>query len=392
VQRDVTRELQMEEQHRQSQKMEAVGLLAGGIAHDFNNLLTAINGFAEMAQFELPPGDPAQELLGQILKAGLRATELVRQLLAFSRKQMIQPRVLDLNRVVADMSGMLRRLIGEDISLVTVPALDLGCVKADRTQIEQVILNLGVNARDAMPGGGTLTIETANVELPADHVIDRLAVPAGDYVRLSISDTGAGMTPEIQARIFEPFFTTKGLGRGTGLGLSTVYGIVRQSGGDIDVCSEVDCGAVFHVYLPRVAAELPAPAPEAAAPVPLGLETVLLAEDEESVRDLAAHTLRKQGYEVLVASNGDEALRMARSADGTIHLLLTDVIMPGMNGRELAERLAAERPALKVLYTSGYNDGVIGRHGILAPGVAFVPKPFSPRDLARRVREVLDAP
>jgi PAS domain S-box-containing protein len=391
---DVTERRALEQQLQQSQKMEAVGRLAGGIAHDFNNLLMVISGYSEFLLDRLGPEPslraPAQEIAG----AAARASSLTRQLLAFSRKQMLAPKILDLNIVVTENLKMLTRMIGEDIELVMVPATALGAVRADAGQIEQVIMNLAVNARDAMPSGGKLTIETSNVTL--DHDQARLHPPltAGSYVLLAISDTGAGMDFETQSRIFEPFFTTKGT-KGTGLGLSTVYGIVKQSGGYIWVYSEQGKGTTFKIYLPRVAEAAQSPVqtgvlPEAFAGAP-GTETILLVEDEANLRYLARQFLEKQGYRVLDAADGALAMQIAQEREGVIHLLLTDVIMPGMNGRELAQRVLQLRPGTKVLYMSGYTENVIGHNGTLDAGVRLLPKPFTLRDLKNKVREVLDS-
>jgi two-component system cell cycle sensor histidine kinase/response regulator CckA len=385
---------QSEEQLRQSQKLEAVGQLAGGVAHDFNNLLTVITGYSDLTLRRLNPDDPLQRHVIEIKKAGERAASLTRQLLAFSRKQVLQPKVLELNAVVADMNKMLRRLIGEDIDLTTVLDPTLGQVKADPGQIEQVLMNLAVNARDAMPEGGKLTIETANVCLDAKYVGGHAVMQPGQYVMLAVSDTGCGMDAEIQEHIFEPFFTTKEQGHGTGLGLSTVYGIVKQSGGNIWVYSEVGRGTTFKVYLPRVDEKVEESKPGAAhTEAPEGWETILLVEDEQMVRDLAARALREQGYSVVEAGNGEEALRIAGERGGKeIHLLLTDMIMPRMNGHELAERLTRSHPRMRVLFMSGYtNRGIVNR-GMLNEGALFLPKPFTLEGLTHRVREVLDMP
>ncbi len=387
VQRDVTRELQLEQQYRQAQRMEAVGRLAAGIAHDFNNLLTAINGFADLLKVELSSDDPLQELVDKILRSGRRAADLVRQLLAFSRKQVITPRLLDLNVVVTDMNKMLRRIIGEHIELEIVLTPDLWSVKADPAQMEQVIVNLAVNARDAMPDGGRLTIKTANVILGTDH----LDAQPGQYVLLTVSDTGIGMSEDIQARLFEPFFTTKEQGKGTGLGLATIFGIVKQSEGHISVDSKPGQGATFKVYLPRVAeATAPKTEPGLTSSLPQGTETILLVEDESAVRELAARVLQQQGYTVLEAANGQEALRLTQAHNQEIHLLLTDVIMPHMDGKLLADRLKGIHPQIKVLFMSGYTGDTISHHGVLDSGVMFIQKPFSPATLARKVRDVLD--
>lgn len=391
--RDTTERNRLEERLRLSQRMEAVGRLAGGVAHDFNNMLTAIVGYSDLLLTEFAHDDPGRLDVDEIRKAAERAASLTRQLLAFSRRQVLQPKVLDLNLVVADMEQMLRRLIGEDVELVSVLEPTLGCVKADPGQIEQVIVNLAVNARDAMPRGGKLTIETADAELDEAYARQHVAVVPGPYVMLAVSDTGTGMDPEIQDRIFEPFFTTKEKGEGSGLGLATVYGIVKQSGGNIWVYSEPGRGTTFKIYLPRVdePAE-PLPRREEPGSLPRGAETVLVVEDEPAVRELTARVLRGAGYTVLEAPGGEEALKWVESHRGAIHLLLTDAVMAGMSGRELAERIEATRPGTKVVYMSGYTDNAIVRHGLLEPGVALLQKPFTPIALARKVREVLDRP
>jgi PAS domain S-box-containing protein len=391
---DVTERRALEQQLQQSQKMEAVGRLAGGIAHDFNNLLMVISGYSEFLLDRLGPEPslraPAQEIAG----AAVRASALTRQLLAFSRKQMLAPKILDLNSVVTENLKMLTRMIGEDIDLVMVPAAGLGPVRADAGQIEQVIMNLAVNARDAMPSGGKLTIETSNATLDEDQARLHPPLTPGNYVMLTISDTGAGMDSETQSRIFEPFFTTKGT-KGTGLGLSTAYGIIKQSGGYIWVHSEPGKGTSFKIYLPRVAEAVQNPIqasvlPEAFAGAP-GTETILLVEDETNLRYLARQFLEKQGYRVLDAADGALAMQVALAHQGVIHLLLTDVIMPGMNGRELAQRVLQLRPGIKVLYMSGYTENVIGHNGTLDAGVRLLQKPFTLRDLKNKVREVLDS-
>jgi nitrogen-specific signal transduction histidine kinase len=390
---DITERKLLEAQLRQAQKMEAVGRLAGGIAHDFNNLLTAITGYADLALSDLREGDPMRQDMEEILRAAHRAAELTRQLLAFSRQQVLAPRVLDLNEVVQSVDKMLRRLVGEDVELLSVLAPGLGHVKADPGQLEQVIVNLAVNARDAMPTGGKLTIETADAELAETRVRDLAAVPAGRYVMLAITDSGTGMDEETKARIFEPFFTTKEQGKGTGLGLATVYGIVKQSGGFIWLYSEPGHGTTFKIYLPRVegAADALAP-PVGTVEVPRGTETVLIVEDEEAVRALAKTALTRKGYRVLEAANGGEALLRCESEQAPIHLLVTDVVMPGLGGADLAQRLAPLRPDMKVLFISGYADRAAARHGTIQPGAAYLEKPFSLEALARKVREVLDRP
>ena len=391
---DVTERRTLEQQLQQSQKMEAIGRLAGGIAHDFNNLLMVISGYSEFLLERLGSEPallaPAQE----IANAAGRATTLTRQLLAFSRKQMLAPRILDLNGVVTENLKMLTRVIGEDIDLVMLPAADLGRVRADASQIEQVIMNLAVNARDAMPSGGKLTIETCNVSLDDDYARFHAPLKPGNYVMLAISDTGGGMDTETQSHIFEPFFTTKGP-KGTGLGLSTVYGIIKQSGGYIWVYSEPEKGTTFKIYLPRVADAIESQAPVIASPelsaAEPGTETILVVEDESNLRYLVRQFLEKQGYRVLQAEDGAAAMQIVVAHEGVINLLLTDVIMPGMNGRELAQRVAELRPNVKILYMSGYTENVIGRNGTLDAGVRLLQKPFTLRDLKNTVREVLDS-
>jgi PAS domain S-box-containing protein len=392
VQRDVTRELQLEEQYRQAQKMEVVGRLTAGIAHDFNNLLTAINGFAEIARTKAAPDDPLRESLDRILSSGWRAADLVRQLMAFSRKQIVEPEVLSLNMVVADMDKLLRRVIGEHINLKTALGSGLWAIKADPAQVEQVVVNLAVNARDAMPDGGHLTIETANVVLDQDYAAGHLGALPGEHVLLAISDDGTGMSDEVKAHLFEPFFTTKRAGKGTGLGLATVYGIVKQSGGHVRCYSEEGQGTTFKVYLPRAqGVEAPARRFDQGGDLPLGSETVLVVEDDPAVRELAARVLRGQGYTVLEAPNGAEALDLARQRHGAVHLLLTDVVMPGLSGRALVAKLSRICPGLKILFMSGYTDDAIVHRGVLESGMAFLQKPFGPLALARKVRSVLDA-
>ena len=391
TQRDVSDQRHLEEQFRQAQKMEAVGQLAGGIAHDFNNLLTAILGNTQLLLRDLPPGDAKRGDVEEIRKASERAASLTRQLLAYSRRQMLQPEVLDLNGVVAEMDKMLRRLIGEHIALVTVLAPDLGRVRADPNQIEQVLVNLAVNARDAMADGGDLTIETANVDLDEAFAQAHLGSVPGPYALLAVSDTGVGMDATVRAHLFEPFFTTKEVGKGTGLGLATVYGIVKQSDGYISVYSEPGRGSSFKIYLPRIAT------PAASAPAPAksgpgrGTETILVVEDDPAVLTLSRRALEAQGYLVLAAADAADALRLVERHGGTIQLLLTDVVMPGMSGRDLADQLAARRPGIRVLYMSGYPGDAVVQHGDLPAGSAFLQKPFSPDVLARKVRDVLDA-
>jgi two-component system cell cycle sensor histidine kinase/response regulator CckA len=391
TQRDVSDQRHLAEQFRQAQKMEAVGQLAGGIAHDFNNLLTAILGNTQLLLRDLPPGDAKRGDVEEIRKASERAASLTRQLLAYSRRQMLQPEVLDLNVVVAEMDKMLRRLIGEHISLVTVPAPDLGRVRADPNQIEQVLVNLAVNARDAMADGGKLTIETANVDLDDAFAQTHLGSVPGPYSMIAVTDTGTGMDATVRAHLFEPFFTTKEVGKGTGLGLATVYGIVKQSDGYISVYSEPGRGSTFKIYLPRI------DAPPDTAPAPAkggadrGTETILVVEDEPAVLTLSRRALEAQGYLVLAAGDAAAALRLVERHGGTIHMLLTDVVMPGLSGRDLADKLAARRPGIRVLYMSGYPGDAVVQHGELPPGSAFLQKPFSPDSLARKVRDVLDA-
>jgi len=377
-------------QLQQSQKLEAVGQLAGGIAHDFNNLLTAINGYSALALKRLDDASPVRSYIEEVKKAGDRAANLTRQLLAFSRKQILEPKVLDLNEVVGDMSKMLRRMIGEDVELATHLASELGRVKADPGQIEQIIMNLVVNARDAMPSGGKLTIETTNVFLDDEYAREHLPTEPGQYVMLAISDAGMGMDAETQARIFEPFFTTKELGKGTGLGLSTVYGIVKQSDGFVWVYSEPGHGTTFKIYLPQVDAEETTEAKPVDEAAQHGSETILLVEDDDVVRKLAQEILEAAGYDVLVADQGEEAIRLVVEHSQEIHLLLSDVVMPGASGKEIADRLIPLRPEMKVLFMSGYTDEAIVHHGVLDSGVKFIQKPFSPAALVRKIREVLD--
>jgi len=390
---DLSERWRLEEQLRQAQKMEAVGRLAGGVAHDFNNLLTIVTGYSDLVLERLGAADAMRAYVEEIKKAAGRAASLTRQLLAFGRRQILAPRALDLNAVVTNIDKMLRRLIGENIELGTVLEPELGWVKADPGQIEQVILNLALNARDAMPQGGQLTLETANVELNEGDTRTRVSVLPGRYVMLAVSDSGVGMDAETQAHIFEPFFTTKEKDKGTGLGLATVYGIVKQSGGHIWLYSEPNHGTTFKIYLPRLEeAAQPVEAISPGAPLAGGSETILLVEDEEGVRDLARRILELKGYKVITASNPTEAAQVCERYEGPIHLLLTDVVMPTMSGPQLAEHVAFLRPGLRVLYISGYTDNAIVPHGILEEGVQFLQKPFTRDSLTRKVREVLDAP
>jgi nitrogen-specific signal transduction histidine kinase/ActR/RegA family two-component response regulator len=387
---DVTERHRLEEQLRQAQKMEAVGRLAGGIAHDFNNLLTVISGYTDfLLEMPLIP-DPAQESLREVQKAAERAAALTRQLLAFSRRQVLVAVVLDLNAVVTRMDRMLHRLIGEDVQLVSVLAPDLGLVRADSGQIEQVLLNLAINARDAMPRGGQLSLETRNLDVDLTASGSHGDIPAGRYVVLTVRDNGCGMAESTRAQIFEPFFTTKGPGHGTGLGLATVYGIVKQSGGHIEVKSQLDAGTSFHIYLPRLTeagVELTPIAPRGRAEG--GTETLLLVEDEDSVRALVREVLRQEGYTVLAACNGREGIELCEQSNQPIDLVITDVVMPEMGGRELVGRLATLQPGIKCLFMSGYTDDSLLRQGIQSEGASFLQKPFTPADLSRKVREAL---
>ena len=382
----------LEEQLRQSQKMEAMGRLAGGIAHDFNNVLTIIKGYSQLFLADMKKGDPKAKGIEEIQKATQRATDLIRQLLAFSRRQVMEMKVVELNSLLKEMDKMLRQVIGEDIALVTLLDEDLGKVKADSGQLGQVLMNLVVNAKDAMPSGGKLTIETANVVLDEEYIRSHVNIPLGSYVVLSVSDTGMGMIPEIKERIFEPFFTTKEKDKGTGLGLSTVYGIIKQSGGNIMAYSEPGKGTTFKIYLPRVDEPLEEYRERAVdrTELPRGSETILIVEDFEEVRELTMQVLERQGYKVLEAANGKETLVACEKYEGQIHLMVTDVVMPGMSGRELAERIKPFHPEMKVLFTSGYADDTIVHYGVRREGVNYIQKPFTMEGLARKVREVID--
>jgi PAS domain S-box-containing protein len=386
---DASERRMLEEQLLHSQKLEAVGRLAGGIAHDFNNLLSVVSGYGEMVLADTP--EPARKRILEILRAADRATTLTRQLLAFGRKQVIEPKMLDLNAVVTDVSRMLHRLIGEDIELASRLSPDLGRIKADAGQVEQVIINLVVNARDAMPEGGKLTVETTNVDLDDDAVRGYVDVRPGPYVRLAVSDTGVGMDREVREHLFEPFFTTKGAGKGSGLGLATVYGIVKQGGGHIWIYSEPGWGTTFKIFFPRVAdgvGSFSTRPPEERAVG--GTETVLVVEDDEMLRSLIREILGSAGYQVLLAETPDAGMALLSERSGGVDLLLTDVVLPGMSGRELVERVGALHPEMKVLFMSGYTDEAVARHGVLEPGLAFLQKPFSRDAIIRKVRQVLD--
>jgi PAS domain S-box-containing protein len=386
---DVSERRRLEERLAESERLEAIGRLAGGVAHDFNNLLTVISGYATMLLAR--GGDGAGELR-EIVHAADQASSLTRQLLAFSRRQVLHPRVLDLNEIIAGMEPMLERIIGDDVSVGVRLADDLAPVEADRAQIERVILNLAANARDAMRDGGRLTIETANVELDADYVTTHGEGTPGPNVLLAVSDTGAGMSDEVQRHLFEPFFTTKAAGAGTGLGLATVFGVVKQSGGSIYVYSELGEGSTFKIYLPAARAEDPSDAPATVEPAEQrGSETIMVVEDDESVRELVRLMLEARGYAVLAVEDAEEATRLCRDRPGGVDLLLTDVVMPDVNGRDLAERLAEISPSMRILFMSGYSDEAVYRHGVIHPNSAFIEKPFTERTLAEKVREVLDA-
>jgi PAS domain S-box-containing protein len=390
--RDVSERRSLQDQVIQAQKMEAVGRLAGGVAHDFNNILTAITGYTDLLLADLPADDPRREDVDEIHRAAQRAAALTQQLLAFSRRQVMQPRVIDLNVLVVDIEKLLKRLLGEDIALATALDPATGPVRADPNQIQQVLMNLAVNARDAMPRGGRITLETRDTDLDAAYAAEHEGVAPGRYALLAVSDTGSGMTDETKAHLFEPFFTTKEMGKGTGLGLATVYGIVKQSGGHIWVYSEVGHGTTIKIYLPRV--DAPAEALDRRAPADLstlrGSETILLVEDETAVRGVARQLLERQGYAVLEAANGPAALALCDSGRAAVDLLLTDVVMPGISGRDLADRLVLRYPRLRVLFMSGYTNDAIVRHGMLEPGLDYVQKPFQSGALFQKIREVLD--
>jgi hypothetical protein len=387
---DISQRKRLEEQLVHAQKMEAVGRLAGGVAHDFNNMLTVISGYNRMILDELSPLDPLRGNAEEILKAADRAAALTNQLLAFSRRQIMRPTVLDVNAVIASTEKMLRRLIGEDIQLLLNPARDAGNIRADPGHIEQAVVNLAVNARDAMPGGGRLAIETANVRLDETYARTHPGVQPGEFVMIAVSDTGHGMDAETRRHIFEPFFTTKETGKGTGLGLATVYGMVKQCGGDIWVYSEPGKGTTFKLYFPRVADPLNhSAAGEADPPKAFSGETILVVEDEQAVRQLTVRMLERIGYQVLTAATGAEAVELSQAHPGCIALLLTDVVMPSMSGKQLADTLLAARPGMKVLYLSGYTESTVVHHGVLDPGLDFLPKPFGREALAKKIREIL---
>jgi PAS domain S-box-containing protein len=392
--RDLSERKRLEAQLFQSQKLETVGKLAGGIAHEFNSILTAIIGQSELLLGDLPAGSPLANNATEISKAASRAATLTRQLLAYGRKQFLQPETLDLNRVIADMEGIFHHLMGEDVETHIVPAPGLHAVMADAGQIEQVIMNLAINARDAMPRGGKLTLETANVTFDEQSVGRYSELEPGDYVMLAITDTGTGMSEKVKARLFEPFFTTKDVGQGTGLGLSTCYGIIKQSGGHISVYSELAIGTTFKIYLPQIEAQAKIPVRRLDSPdLPRGTETILLVEDDPALREMAAALLSRLGYTVLEAANGIEALSPKQQRDiGHIDLLFTDVVMPHMSGKELSERVQALYPHTRVLFTSAYTENAIVHQGVLNKGVALLQKPFTPSALAHKLREVLDQP
>jgi two-component system, cell cycle sensor histidine kinase and response regulator CckA len=388
---DVTDQRRVEGQLRQAEKMDSVGRLAGGVVHDFGNTLSVILSYSGLLLSDLRRDDPMRRDLEEIFNAGTRATRLIRQMLSFSRQQLLEPKVLDLDEIVRSIGNMLERVVGEDIKLVVSAAPGRGTVRVDPGHIEQVIVNLVVNARDAMPAGGTLTIETSNVEVSDKGAHEQPGLALGRYVLLTVSDTGIGMDEATRARIFEPFFTTKEKGKGTGLGLSTVLGIVEQSGGGVRVASELGQGTTFEVYLPRVDQAVEVARPTLAPTSLCGNETVLLVEDEDSVRDVARAILRRNGYHVIPTRNAREALLVCEHHADAIHMLLTDVVMPEMSGTDLAARVRKIRPETRVLFMSGYTDESVARHGVLEPEIAFLQKPITPKTLARKVREVLDA-
>jgi two-component system, cell cycle sensor histidine kinase and response regulator CckA len=388
---DVSERRRMEQRLVEAEKMEAIGRLAGGVAHDFNNLLTVIHGYASLLAENGHDGN--REEVGEIVHAAEQAAALTRQLLAFSRRQVMHTDVLDLNEIVAGMQSMLQRIIGDDVSVGVRFAQSLAPIEVDRAQIERVILNLAANARDAMPGGGRLTIETANVELDADYVASHGEGRPGPHVMLAVSDTGAGMSDEVQRHLFEPFYTTKGAGAGTGLGLATVFGVVKQSGGSIYVYSEEGSGSTFKIYLPAAAAHAPSGAGPGAEPARAGgTETIMVVEDDPGVRDLVRIMLESSGYKVVVVAGADDAERLCAGGNGAIDLVLTDVVMPGTNGRVLAERLAESSPQTRFLFMSGYSDEAVYHHGVIRPDAAFIEKPFTAGTLTRKVREALDRP
>jgi two-component system cell cycle sensor histidine kinase/response regulator CckA len=386
---DISQRKQLEEQLMHSQKMEAVGRLAGGVAHDFNNMLTVISGYERMILDELTEEDPLREYAGEVLEAANRAAELTSQLLTFSRRQVIQPRVMNVNTVLTHVEKMLRRLIGEDIELTLKLDEEVGNIRSDPSHIEQAIVNLAVNSRDAMPDGGRILIETANAHLDENYARTHLGVKPGDFVMVAVSDTGHGMDAETRVRIFEPFFTTKEQGKGTGLGLATVYGMVKQNGGDIWVYSEPGAGTTFKLYFPRVSEPADVSNKQKVDLERAGGEMLLLVEDEKSVRELTVRMLQRLGYEVLAAASGEEALQQSAAHAGRIAMMITDVVMPGMNGPQVAAALRASRPEMKVLFLSGYTENSVVYHGVLEAGLDFLPKPFSREALAQKIREML---
>jgi two-component system cell cycle sensor histidine kinase/response regulator CckA len=394
MQRDITVRKRLEAKLVQSQKMETVGKLAGGVAHEFNSIMTAIIGQSELLLDDLSTGSPLAKNATEIRKAAVRAATLTRQLLAYGRKQFLKPEIIDLNRLIASMEGMFHHLMGGDVDTLIVPGPGLHAVRADAGQLEQVIMNMAINAHDAMPNGGKFMLETANISFDQESVDRYPELKAGDYVMLALSDTGMGMSAEVKARVFEPFFSTKAVGQGTGLGLSTCYGIIKQSGGHISVYSELARGATFKIYLPQVEQQAKIPTHPLASPgLPRGTETILLVEDDPALREMAATLLRRLGYTVLAASNGIEALSLKQQRDiGHVDLLFTDVVMPHMSGKELSERVQAIFPHTKVLFTSAYTENAIIHQGVLNKGLALLQKPFTPSALAHKLREVLDQP